>query len=100
MTRRLRRPGCLLAAIEDVAAAVLGPGGLVRFGIARLFIAEAYRLDLLLLHAQNSERALDALGALVAEREIVFAAAALVGVALHDDMRVAVVAQIAAVRFD
>src|SRR4051794_19208503 len=67
------------AGVEHVVAAVLGPARLVVALRLRLFLAEADRLDLLLLRAEQRHHALHGLGALLAERDVVFARAALVG---------------------
>jgi hypothetical protein len=57
------------------------PRRLRRCPARRLFLAEAHGLDLAVLHAQQAERAAHGLGAALAQRQVVFAAAALVGVA-------------------
>jgi hypothetical protein len=52
-------------------------------GILRLFFTEADRFDLVFLDAEQGQRTLDGFGTLLAERQVVFTAAALVGVALE-----------------
>src|SRR6187455_1873386 len=97
--RRGVRPA-LLARVDDVVAAVLGPGRFVVAGVLRLLLAEAHGLDLAVLRAEQRHHALDRVGALLAERDVVFARAALVGVALDRHARVAVLREVAAVRLD
>src|SRR6266571_4360888 len=87
----------VLAAVEHVAAAVLRPAPFVMVGAARLLLAEADRFDLRIGRAHQHERALHALGAALPERDVVFAAAALVAVALNEHFRAAVLGEILAV---
>src|SRR6185436_11418012 len=86
--------------VEDVVAAVLGPRGFVVARVLRLLLAEAHGLDLAVLRAEERHHPLDRVGALLAERDVVFARAALVGVALDRHARVAVLREVAAVRLD
>src|SRR5512133_407076 len=76
---RSRASPCLL--VDDVGAAVLGPRRLVMSHGARFFLAEADCFDLLLGHAEQAQPALDRIGALLPQRQVVFAAAAFVGIA-------------------
>ena len=78
-----RRPPRSLAGVDDVDAAVLGPRRFVVAFAARLFLAEADRLDLDLGGAQQHHQLLHRVGALLAQRDVVLARAALVGVALQ-----------------
>jgi hypothetical protein len=90
----------VLARIQHVAAAVARPR---LFGVAELlglFLAQAHRLDLLLAHAQQQQHALHALGAALAERDVVLAAAALVGVALDQHLQLGVPTQVRGMRLD
>src|SRR5712664_3493076 len=84
-------------AVEHVAAAVLRPAPFAMLGAARLFLAEADRFDLGLGRAHQHEHALDAFGSALPERDIVFAAAALVAVALDQHLLAAVLGEILAV---
>src|SRR5258708_5609251 len=84
-------------AVEHVAAAVLRPAPLAMLGAARLFLAEADRFDLGLGRPHQHEHALDAFGSALPERDIVFAAAALVAVALDEHLLAAVLGEILAV---
>jgi hypothetical protein len=62
--------------------------------------AEAHRLDLRRAHAQQRQRAHHRLGALLAQRQVVFAAAALVGVAFDDHAALRIARQRAGVALD
>src|SRR5690606_11894191 len=72
--------------VDDLGAAVLRPRVLTRALGRRLLLAEAHGLDLRVVHAQQGERAAHGLGALLAQRQVVLAAAALVGVAFDGDL--------------
>ena len=54
--------------------------------VLRLFLAQADGFDLVFLDAQQGEGALDGFGALLAQRQVVFAAATFVGIALNQDL--------------
>src|SRR5205814_4235579 len=90
----------ILAAIEHVVAAVLRPAILAVLVAARLLLAEAHRFDLVLARAEQRQHLLYAVGAALAEADVVFAAAALVGVALDQHFGARVVAQELVMRFD
>jgi hypothetical protein len=69
-------------------------------GILRLFFAEADRFDLVFLDAEQAQRTLDGFGTLLAERQVVFAAAALVGIALEQHLEALVGDQVLGVGGD
>src|SRR5690606_40721098 len=69
-------------------------------GGARALFAEADRLHLRVGHAECRHRPPHRFGALLAQRQVVFAAAALVGVALDHDAPGLVGEQVARVRVD
>jgi hypothetical protein len=75
---------------RQLGAPVLRPGRLVAALHRRTLLAEADRLDLAVVRAHQGHRLGDRLGALLAEREVVLVAAALVGVALDGDLALAV----------
>src|SRR5690606_22442101 len=96
-----RRPSALLLLlVDDVRAAILRVGSFVAPAGARAFLTEAYRFHLLVAHAQHGERAAYRLGPLLAEGEVVLAAAAIVGVALDGDPAAAIGGQVAGMRLD
>src|SRR5690606_17301725 len=96
-----RRPSALLLLlVDDVRAAILRVGSFVAPAGARAFLTEAYRFHLLVAHAQHGERATYRLGPLLAEGEVVLAAAAIVGVALDGDPAAAIGGQVAGMRLD
>ena len=83
--------------VADVGPTVLGPRGfVVAFGLGPLR-AVAHRLDLAGLGAHQLELLGDDLRALVAERQVVLARAALVGIAFDADLRLRVRADVLAV---
>ena len=84
----------------DVGAAVFRVGRLVGAERARAFLPEAYRFHLLVAHAENGEGATHRFRALLAQGEVVLAAATIVGVALDDDAAIAVGGEVAGVRLD
>ena len=55
--------------------------------ILRLLFTQADRFDLVVLDAEQGQRTLDGFGTLLAERQVVFAAAALVGIALTSTLK-------------
>src|SRR5688500_9275137 len=90
----------LPAVVGDVGAAVLGVSLLgVALG-ARLFLAEAHGLDLCGRRAEERHHLLDRIGAALTQREVVLAAAALVGVALYRHSGLAVLRDVLRVRGD
>src|SRR5712692_9084591 len=91
------RIALVFPAVEHVAAAVLRPAPFAMLGAARLFLAEADRFDLGTGRPHQHEHALDAFGSALPERDIVFAAAALVAVALDEHLLAAVLGEILAV---
>src|SRR2546426_1438896 len=91
------RIALVFAAVEHVAAAVLRPASFGVFSAARLFLAEADRLDLRFGRAHQHEHALDPFGSALPERDVVFAAAALVAVPLDEHLLAAVLGEILAV---
>src|SRR5207245_10223252 len=103
---RMRQTGVRLAgasifaAVEHVAAAVLRPAVFRMLAADRFLLAQAYRLDLVLLGAEDRQRPLDAVGAALPETDVVLAAAALVGIALDQHLRARVLAQVLRMRLD
>src|SRR5690606_22387242 len=89
-----------LTGVLDIRAPVLRPRLLVVARRDRLLLAEADGLDAAVGHAEHGHHLLDGLGAALAEREVVLAAAALVGVALDADARVAPLVHVAGMRLD
>src|SRR5438874_3739831 len=87
----------VFAAVAHVAAAVLRPASFAVLGAARFFLAEADRLDLPFGRAHQHEHALHPFGPALPERDVVFAAAALVAVALDEHLLAAVLSEILAV---
>src|SRR5947208_1643634 len=87
----------IFPAVEHVAAAVLRPASFVMIAAARLFLAQADRFDLGLGRAHQHEHALDRFGPALPERDIVFAAAALVAIALDQHLLAAILGEILAV---
>src|SRR5690348_2404073 len=87
-----------LTRVLDVRTAVLGPGGLVVALRDGLLLAEADGLDAVVRHAQHGHDLLHRLGAALAEREVVYAAAALVAIALDLGAGIAVLDHVARVR--
>src|SRR3981189_1063434 len=85
-------------AVEHVAAAVLRPASFVVIAAARFFLAEADRFDLRFGRAHQHEHALYPFGPALPERDVVFAAAALVAVALDQHLLAAILGEILAVR--
>src|SRR5688572_11433132 len=90
----------LLTRVLDVRAAILRPGLLVVTGRHRLLLTVADGLDAAVSDAQHRHHLLHRLGAPLAEREVVFAAATLVAIALDADARVALVAHVARMCLD
>src|ERR1043165_2645355 len=97
---RRRGSASVFAAVEDVAAAVLGPCGLVVAVGLRLLLAQAHRLDLGVAGAEQHHQLVHAGGGSLAEADVVLAAAALVGVALDQDLRRGILAQVLGMCFD
>ena len=75
-----------------------GPAGVGLIDAGRLLFAEADRFDLVFARAEKDQRLLHRVGTLLAEGDVVFAAAALVGVALDQHLELAVVDQELGVR--
>src|SRR5512137_1413969 len=96
--KRSRTRAALL--IYDVRPPVLRPGFLVRAHRPRLLLAEAHRLDLRVRRAEQHQALLDRFRTLLSEREVVFAAAAFIRVALDHDAAVLRRRQVLAVRLD
>src|SRR5204862_4288285 len=71
--------------LGEIAAAIFGPGRFVVPEAARLLLAEAHRLDLLLARTQQHQQSGHRFGASLAERQVVLRGAALVGVADDDE---------------
>src|SRR5450830_57797 len=93
--------GCVLPGllVDDIGTAVLRPCFLVvTFGF-RLFLAQRNGFDLAFWHAQGGQRLAHGFGAFLAQGQGVFGAAAFVGVALNQDLAVAVLGQVAGVVF-
>src|SRR6185436_2374408 len=90
----------VLAVIEHVVAAILGPAVLAMVAARRLLFAEAHRFDLVFLDPEEGEHLLQAVGAALAEADVVLAASALVGIALDQHLRARVLAQELGVRLD
>src|SRR5690349_9097540 len=88
----------LFARIPDVGAAILRPRGLVMARRPGLFLAVARGLDAVAVGTQHRHHAFHRLGAALAEREVVLAAAALVGVALDAHALLAMIGDIARMR--
>src|SRR5438552_6239530 len=97
---RVSRFLLLASAIHDVAAAVFGPRSLVVASGLRLLLAEAHRLDAVLADAEQRHDLRHAVGAALAQRDVVLGAAALVGIALDHDLEAGVRAQVVGVGFD
>ena len=76
----------VISAVGHFHTAVLGVGSLVHAERRGLFFAEAHRLHLGLVHAQQRQRTADGFCALLAQCQVVLAATALVGVAFDDDL--------------
>src|SRR5712672_2611876 len=92
------RIALVFPAVEHVAASVLRPASLAVIAAARFFLAEAHRFDLGLGRPHQHEHALDRFGPALPERDVVFAAAALIAVALHQHLLAAILREIFAVR--
>src|SRR5579862_9898454 len=73
---------------DEVPSSILRPARLVVAGTERRVLPEAVDGDAICRNAERGEVRLDRLGAVFAEREIVFFRAAFVGVAFHPDGRV------------
>src|SRR4051812_11287498 len=74
------------SAVHQFGPAVLAPG-VFRVGLGRrLLLAETDRLDLGVAHAEQVQGLLHCFRALLAQREVVLAAAAFVGVAADGDL--------------
>src|SRR6185295_18514834 len=82
--------GHLIAAIADIVAPVLGPRRFIVARILRLFLAEADRVDLRFGRTGQHHHPLGGVGATLTQRNVVLAAAALVGIALDRHVRVAI----------
>ena len=80
--------------IDQIGATVLGKRRVVIGAAAGLFLAQAHGFELGFGHAQCDQRAANRLGPPLAEREVVLAAAALVGIALDHDFLRAVAGQV------
>src|SRR5256884_7919847 len=87
----------VFAAVEHVAAAVLRPASFAVIAAARFVLAEADRLDLFFGRAHQHEHAPHPFGPALPERDVVFAAAALVAVTLDEHLLAAVLGEILAV---
>src|SRR5215469_7871974 len=83
-------PGLLLLFVHKVAAPVLLPARLVRFGAERFFFAVADGLDAIAADPGLYERILDRVGAIGAESEVVFGRTPLVAVPLDGEADVRV----------
>src|SRR5258706_7825386 len=92
--------GPLFAGVHHVVATVLGPRAFIVPRIARLLLAEAHRLDLVVGGTVERHHALHLVGPALPQRDVVLAAAALVAVALHRHARGPVALQILRVSFD
>src|SRR5258708_6311274 len=77
--------------IDNIGAAIFGPAFLILTEGHRLLRPEADGLDLLVADTEQHHCALDAVRAALTQREVVLAAAAIVAVALHGDLELAVV---------
>src|SRR5215213_2292674 len=88
------------SAVHDFSATVLGVRRFVGARNRGFFLAEAHCLDLGIRHAQKAQRTTDGLRAALAQREVVLAATALVGVPFYRNAASAIGLQEARVRFD
>src|SRR5262249_51635588 len=86
------------ADVNQIAASVFRVGLLVVGGRLGFLRAEAHRFDLAGRHTHQHQRTLDRISAALAEREVVFAAAALVAVALYTQLHILVRQEKLAVR--
>ena len=82
-----------LLLVHEVPNAILLPAGFVRFGAERFFLAVADRLDAIAAHAALNEGILYRVGAIRAQRQVVFSGAALVAVSLNRDVDVGMLLQ-------
>src|SRR6185312_15356134 len=82
------------ALITDIHAAVFSPRSLIMPSRPRFFFSETDGLDLRFLRSRECHCILDGIRPALAQRKVVFAAAALIGVALHERSGTRVVAQI------
>src|SRR5208337_3846052 len=87
---RLRRR---LLGLDEVAATVFLPAGLVGFHAEGLFLAIADRGEAVGRNAQADEILLDGVGAAIAESQVVFSGAAFVAMALDGDAELRIVAE-------
>src|SRR5689334_115476 len=83
----------LLALVDDIPAPVLRPATFRRLVAAWLLFPKAHGLDLVRLSPQDLHHLLHRIGTALAEREIVFAAAAIVRVALDAHLHGAMLLQ-------
>src|SRR5947207_9609220 len=90
----------LFARVYEVVAPVLGPCAFVVSGVARLLFPEAHGLDLLVGRTVEQHHAFHRIGTALAQRDIVFAAAAFVAVTLDGHLSRAIALQIHPVRID
>ena len=90
--------GELLRGVDDVRTAVFHPRRFIVTSRFRLFLAQGNGFHLRIGHAHHCQRFAYRLGALLAESQVVFAAAALVGIALDEDLLALVLRQVVAVR--
>src|SRR5256885_8665986 len=91
------RIALVFAAVAHVAAAILRPASFAVLAAARFFLAEADRLDLPFGRAHQHQHALHPFRPALPELDVVFAAAALVAVALDEHLLAAVLGEILAV---
>ncbi len=68
--------------------------------VLRLFLAQADGFDLVILDAEQGQRTLDGFGTLLTERQVVFAAATLVGITLDQHLEALVGGQVLGVSGD
>src|SRR5579864_7024368 len=83
-----------LLLVHEVGAAVLRPRRFVMTVSLRLFLAEAHGFHLRIRHAHQRQRTANSFSTLLAECQVVFAGAALVGVALNQHVTLRVALQI------
>src|SRR5690606_3598517 len=91
-------PGSTL--VVDVGAAVLG---VIGFGVAQglgTFLAEADRFDLVGIDAQQGHHACHGIRTALAQSQIIFGAAAGVGVAFHANLLALVAGQVVGMHLD
>src|SRR5208337_3429309 len=89
-----RLPLRLVTGIDQVGAPILRPARFITNRASGFFLAETDRIDLAVFGAEHRQVSLDGVSPPLAEGKVVFAAAAVIGIALHSHLGARMLAKV------